>query len=101
MISAIINIVTLFQIVFFTAFLFFKRRNRVSNKLLIGFLISQGFIYINNLGFFFFDYVYKHLPHFFFVGQAFTFLWAPLLYLYICSLSKNNFTINRKLIPHF
>jgi AraC-like DNA-binding protein len=101
MLSAIINIVTLFQIVFFTAFLFFKRSNRLSNQLLIGFLIAQGLVYINNLGFFFYDYVYNHFPHLFFVGEPFKFLWAPLLYLYICSLTRGNFALKRKLIPHF
>ena len=101
MISAIINIVTLSQIVLFTAFLFFKRSHRVSNKLLIGFLVSQGFVYINNLVFFFYDYVYMNLPHLIFAGQAFMFLWAPLLYLYVCSLTTTGFSFNRKLLPHF
>jgi AraC-like DNA-binding protein len=101
MISAIINIITLFQIVFFTVFLSFKRSHRISNKLLIGFLISQGFIYIDNLGFFYREAVYAYFPHLFFVGLAFMFLWAPLLYLYVCSLTTVNFTFRRKLLLHF
>ena len=101
MLIAIINIVTLSQIVFFTIFLLFKRSNRISNKLLISFLVAQGFVYINNLGFLFHDFVYANFPHLFFIGQAFMFLWSPLLYLYVCSLTKNNFRFNVKLLPHF
>jgi len=37
----------------------------------------------------------------FFIGQAFMFLWAPLLYLYVCSLTTVNFIWNRKRLPHF
>ncbi len=101
MLLIIINIITLFQIIFFTAFLFFKRRNRLSNKLLIGFLISQGLIYINNLGFLFYDFFYKNLPHLFYIGEPFIFLWAPFLYLYIRSLTNSDFKMSRKQLPHF
>ncbi len=100
MLIIILHIVTLVQILFFSVFLILKRKDRLSNKILIAFLISQAFIYINNLFFLHFDLVYEKMPHLFFTGSPAMCLWAPLIYFYTCSLTNSLFRFKPVHIVH-
>jgi AraC-like DNA-binding protein len=87
----ILNSISMFQLVLFILFLVDRKKNRSSNKYLILFFtvqflsISNHFI-ISQKAFFI-----EVSPHIFYIGSAFPFLWAPILYFYIKSLFYSDF----------
>ncbi len=87
----------MFQLFLFVVFLLNKsiNKNRVSNLLLVAFFMCQ-FLSISN------HFILSQraffigiTPHIFFVGMPFTWLWAPLFYLYVKSLIYSDFHLSK------
>jgi len=79
----ILNSISLFQLVLFITFLLSKSKKNFSNLLLAFFFISQflgisSHFILSQEAFFL-----EITPHLFYVSTPFTWLWAPLFYLYI------------------
>jgi len=96
----IINIISVFQLSVFILFLVRKKQYRLSNILLALFLFVQIVIIINFEVFQFPDLVLNISPHLFHLGTAFILLAGPTFYLYVKSLTKQNYHLNRNDLLH-
>ncbi|OFX90127.1 MAG: hypothetical protein A2W99_17555 [Bacteroidetes bacterium GWF2_33_16] len=97
----ILNSISLFQLVLFIAFLLNKSKKNISNLLLAFFFFSQflgisSHFILSQEAFFL-----EITPHLFYVSTPFTWLWAPLFYLYIKSLFFSDFRFSLKQGIHF
>lgn len=96
----IINFIAMFQLLIFIFFLFRKKSNRQSNRILAFFLFVQLLIIYDYESFSLKNYLIRLSPHFFFIGTSFIFLAAPVFYLYVKSLAFTDFRLQKKNILH-
>jgi len=78
----ILNIITLANLILLFSLLYFRKDNSLPNKILALILINPGINFLSNIivlsGYFY------AFPYFYFFAQATCFLFAPLVYIYIC-----------------
>jgi len=95
-ISQIISIITVFQLLLFSVFLFSVKRKKPSHHILITFLIVNALFILNflipNLQQFF----NISLIHFRYIGFSFGFLFGPTLFFFTKSLIYKEFKFNNK-----
>ena len=97
--SNILSIIVIFQLLLLSLFLLtHKKGKRVSNVLLGSFFLSlcfnftDGILLINN--------AYVSHPAMAFIGNNFSLLFGPLLYLYTSSVIYKHFTLQTKMLVH-
>ena len=96
----IANIVVVFQLLVFSLFLFTKRRNTLSNKLLGVFLFAEAIVIFN--------FIVARIPGSALIGSAylnafsqpFRFLWGPTFYLYVLSLISPESSLSKRAYLH-
>lgn len=97
----ILCIIAAFQLIFFSFFLLTQKNiKRLSNKILVVFLLSKGIAIINIIFFYFVMPIYNSCPHLFYIGSSFSFLYAPALYFYTRSLVYSDFKFKKWHIVH-
>lgn len=78
----ILNIITLANLVLLFSLLYFRKDNSLPNKILALILINPGINFLSNIvvlsGYF------SSFPYFYFFAQTTCFLFAPLVYSYVC-----------------
>ena len=83
----ILNIITLANLVLLFCLLYFRKNNSVPNKVLALILINPGINFLSNIvvlsGYF------KVFPWLYFFAQGTCFLFAPLVYIYVCLFTGN------------
>jgi AraC-like DNA-binding protein len=97
----IVNIIVIFQLLIFSFFLFTKKKNTISNRILGLFLFSQSvgifhFLTINNP-----SVISALSPHLYLLGLPFQLVWGPTFYLYIKSLMITDYRLPKDKIIHF
>jgi len=98
----IVIVIIIFHLVLFSVFLFTGSKVRqLSNKILSAFFLTLAINIFNGLCFRLYDYVLGHCPHLFFTGSSFAYLYAPLFYFYIKSLTERGSIIRKYDIIHF
>jgi AraC-like DNA-binding protein len=97
----VINIIAVFQLLFFSSFLILKRWQRPANRFLALFLVSQALGILHFLCFIYYDTCYTHFPHLFYLGRPFALLWGPTLYFYVAALAFSDFTFKKIHALHF
>lgn len=104
-IKNIFHFTIIFLCVLFAYFLLTpKNRKRISNIILAAFLIAKAFPEISGILTHFGELnrlVSASFPHLFYIGSPFRFLYVPLLYIYILSLTKKNFHFKKVYFWHF
>lgn len=97
----IINIITIFQLCFFSIFLLsLKKGNRTSPKILGVFFITQASCICNTYCWKFYAFTHENTPWLFYIGETVLFLWGPSLYFYVYSMTNSRFRIRPKHIVH-
>lgn len=94
----ILNLLSLFQLLFFIVFLISKRNNNNRNSIhiLIAFFLSEFLAISNHFILSQKEFFIVISPHLFYIGSSFPWLWAPLYYLYVKSLIFSDFKIRRE-----
>ncbi len=98
----IILLILFSQLIALTPFLFFSKGSKQTSKKILGLLLFSKAMCITNficlrLG----NFSIENLPHLFFIGSSFTLLWGPTIYLYVVSITKNNFRFSLHDYLHF
>lgn len=96
----IINIIMIFQLLLFTAFLFFRKTQYISNYIFGIHLFSQAAGIFQTLSYLQRDFIIIENPHLSFIGYPFVFLWGPTFYLYVKSIAYKDFKLRWKYILH-
>lgn len=96
----IVNIIIIFQLLVFSAFLLFRKKHFLSNYILGAFLISQSIGLFSGLIDIQKNFFYSNNPHVFFIGYPFVFLWSPTFYFYIKSIVFKNYRLKSIQILH-
>lgn len=97
----IVTIITMFQLLLFSIFLFVRKTKNISNYILGVQLFSQaagiftGFCYSQ------FNYFFENSPSLIFIGFPFSYLWGPTFYLYVKSAAYINFKFRKLDVLHF
>ena len=97
----IILIITVIQLLVFTAFLFTKRPNKLSNITLGLFLFTQAAVITNLFLISQFGYISNNFPNLFLIGYPFCLCWGPLFYFYVKSLESSDFRFRISHLLHF
>jgi hypothetical protein len=94
-IKNIFHFIIIFQCLLFSFYLLSqKNARRLSNRLLAGFLLSKAITEIGGVLYHFGELkalVSSRVPHLFYVDFPFHYLYVPVLFLYILSLTKKDF----------
>jgi AraC-like DNA-binding protein len=89
----IINCISVFQLAYFTFYIFHQGKKTLSNFLLGAYFIAQFLVLFNFASF----NIFSEYPHFcvhtVFLSVPVSFLWGPLMYLYICSQIRKKFVL--------
>lgn len=104
-IKNIFHFIILFQCVLIITFLFPKRKEKKhSNIIFIAFLFSIMIVQIGGIGIYFVElrnFLYNVFPQFYYLVFPFRFLFIPVLYLYILSLTRKDFIYKKIYNLHF
>lgn len=92
----IIVIISLFQLVVFSAFLFTQRPYKLSNIFLGIFLFIQAIGEFNKIVCLNFDLFYKYYPHLLLLEIPLYFLWGPSIYFFVRSTISSKLKFNVK-----
>jgi AraC-like DNA-binding protein len=104
-IKSILHLIVIFQCLFFSFYLLtLKNIKRLSNIILAAFLLSKA---ISEIGGVFAHFgelrelVILNCPHLLFIHTPFHYLYVPMLFLYVLSLTKKQFHIRKNYLFHF
>lgn len=104
-IKNIFHFIILFQCVFFASFLLSKiKEKKYSNLILIAFLSSIIIVQIGGIGIYFVELrnlLYNFFPQFYYLIFPFRYLFIPVLFLYVVSLSRKDFVYKKIYNLHF
>lgn len=104
-IKNIFHFIIIFQCLLFSFYLLSqKNARRLSNRLLAGFLLSKAITEIGGVLYHFGELkalVSSRVPHLFYVDFPFHYLYVPVLFLYILSLTKKDFIFKKVYWLHF
>jgi len=91
----ILNVITLANLLLLFSLLYFRKNNSLPNKILALILINPGINFLSNIvvlsGYF------HVFPWFYFFAQCTCFLFAPLVYIYVCMFTGNKVSIRNPL----
>lgn len=91
----ILNIITLANLILLFSLLYFRKDNSLPNKILALILINPGINFLSNIvvlsGYF------PAFPYFYFFAQTTCFLFAPLVYTYVCLFTGSRISLKNPL----
>lgn len=91
----ILNIITLANLILLFSLLYFRKDNSLPNKILALILINPGINFLSNIvvlsGYF------PTFPYFYFFAQTTCFLFAPLVYIYVCLFTGSRISLKNPL----
>ncbi len=100
----IFHILIIFQCLFFASLLLaLAKKKKLGNLLLAGFLMARAAAELGGVFFHFRalrEAVYAHFPQLFWINLPFNVLFAPLLYLYVLSLTEKDFSLKKEHLVH-
>ena len=100
-ITDIIAIITVAQLLLFALFLLSAKKDRTPDKIALAlFLLANGFFILDFLSFRYTNLIIPFSVNLFFIGNAFGFLFGPLLYLYTKAVTSKDFQFLAKDILH-
>jgi AraC-like DNA-binding protein len=104
-IKSILHLIVIFQCLFFSFYLLtLKNIKRLSNIILAAFLLSKAISEIGGVFAHFAElreFVISHCPHLLYIHIPFHYLYVPVLFLYVLSLTKKQFHIRKNYLVHF
>jgi hypothetical protein len=104
-IKSILHLIVIFQCLFFSFYLLtLKNIKRLSNIILAAFLLSKAISEIGGVFSHFAElreFVISHCPHLLYINIPFHYLYVPMLFLYVLSLTKKQFHIRKNYLFHF
>jgi len=104
-IKNIFHLIIIFQCLFFSFYLLTqKNERRLRNIILAAFLLSKAATEIGGVFGHFEElrrFLFTHCPHLFYIDFPFHYLYIPLLYLYIVSITKRDFHFKKVYLLHF
>ena len=104
-IKSILHLIVIFQCLFFSFYLLtLKNIKRLSNIILAAFLLSKAISEIGEVFAHFGElreFVISHCPHLLFIHAPFHYLYVPMLFFYVLSLTKKQFHIRKNYLFHF
>ena len=104
-IKSILHLIVIFQCLFFSFYLLtLKNIKRLNNIILAAFLLSKAISEIGGVFAHFGElreFVISYCPHLFFIHTPFHYLYIPMLFLYVLSLTKKQFHIRKNYLFHF
>lgn len=89
----LINIIMIFQLLIFTAFLLGKKKHHISDYFLGIHLFAQAAGIYTTLSFMQYEFFYVENPHFVLIGYPFVFLWGPTFYFYVKTVAYKDFKL--------
>lgn len=100
----IFHIITIFQCLFFASYVWFVgRARRIAAGLLASVFVARAAAELGGVFFHFLalrKIVYARAPQLFYIDLPFDFLYLPLLYLYILSLTRKDFSLKKTFPVH-
>jgi len=102
--KSVFHVLIIFQCLFFSAYLLSqKHRKRLSNIILAAFLLDIALIELGGVFLHFLDlrrFLVASLPHILYLDFPFSYLAAPLLYLYVLSITRPGFKLRKAHLFH-
>jgi AraC-like DNA-binding protein len=96
----LINIIMIFELLVFTAFLWGKKTHHISNYIFGVHLFSQAAGIYQVFGTLQHDFFYIQNSHLAFIGYPFVFLWGPSFYFYVKAITYKDFKLKWIQILH-
>jgi len=104
-IKHIFHLIIIFQCLFFSFFLLTqKNEKRLSNIILVAFLLSKAITEIGGVFAHFEElrnFIFSHAPHLFYIDFPFRYVYVPVLFLYVLSITKRDFHFKKVYLFHF
>ena len=104
-IKNIFHLIIIFQCLFFSFFLLTqKNEKRLSNIILVTFLLSKAITEIGGVFAHFEElrnFIISHAPHLFYIDFPFCYVYVPVLFLYVLSITKRDFHFKKVYLLHF
>jgi hypothetical protein len=104
-IKNIFHLIIIFQCFFFSFYLLSqKNERRLSNIILVAFLLSKAITEIGGVLAHFEElrrFVISHAPHLFLIDFPFRYVYVPVLFLYVLSITKRDFRFKKVYLFHF
>ena len=104
-IKNIFHSIIIFQCLFFSFFLLMqKNKRRLSNIILFAFLLTKAITEIGGVLAHFEElrrFIISHAPHLFYIDFPFRYMYVPVLFLYILSITKRDFHFKKVYLFHF
>jgi len=104
-IKNIFHLIIIFQCLFFSFFLLTqKNEKRLSNIILVAFLLSKAITEIGGVFAHFEElrnFIISHAPHLFYIDFPFRYVYVPVLFLYVLSMTKKEFHFKKVYLLHF
>ena len=104
-IKNIFHLIIIFQCLFFSFYLLSqKNERRLSNIILVAFLLSIAITEIGGVLAHFEElrrFFYSYAPQMFYIGFPFRYVYVPVLFLYILSITKRDFHFKKVYLFHF
>jgi len=104
-IKNIFHLIIIFQCLFFSFYLLTqKNERRLSNIILVAFLLSKAITEIGGVLAHFEElrrFVISHAPHIFYIDFPFRYVYVPVLFLYVLSITKRDFHFKKVYLFHF
>ena len=99
------HLIIIFQCLFFSFYLLSqKNERRLSNIILVAFLLSKAITEIGGVLAHFEElrrFFYSYAPHIFYIGFPFRYVYVPVLFLYVLSITKRDFHFKKVYLFHF
>jgi len=104
-IKHIFHLIIIFQCLFFSFYLLSqKNERRLSNIILVAFLLSKAITEIGGVLAHFVElkrFIISHAPHLFHIDFPFRYVYVPVLFLYVLSITKRDFHFKKVYLFHF
>jgi AraC-like DNA-binding protein len=104
-IKTIFHLIIIFQCLFFSCYILSQKNDRrLSNIILAAFLLSKALTEIGGVLAHYEElkmFIYSYAPQMFYIGSPFRYLYVPMLFLYVLSITKRNFHFKKVYLFHF
>jgi hypothetical protein len=104
-IKNIFHLIIIFQCLFFSFYLLSqKNERRLSNIILVAFLLSKAITEIGGVFAHFEElrnFIISHTPYLFYIDFPFRYVYVPVLFLYVLSITKKDFHFKKVYLFHF
>ena len=101
----IFHLIIIFQCLFFSFYLLTqKNERRLGNTILVAFLLSKAITEIGGVFAHFEElrnFIISHAPHLFHIDFPFRYVYVPVLFLYVLTVTKKDFHVKKVYLLHF